>query len=220
MTAVAYAAVPQVQARPARRDDWPESLREVPLGRIVLDPPPGSVTLAYYAALDGRHGGVLVELVDNTLVEKPVGRYESEIAMWLVVRIGNHILARRLGGKLSGPDGMLEMSGGNGREPDVCWTAPEDVTDPDRKHKVPAEPPTFAVEVVSEGNTEAELDRKRREYFASGCRLAVWLYPRTRSARVFTAADDAGRELGPDDALDGGNVLPGFSVRVGDLFDV
>ena len=59
--------------------------------------------------------------------------------MWLVVRIGNHILAKRLGlgGKLSGPDGMLEMSGGNGREPDVCWTAPEDVTDPESQAQGP-----------------------------------------------------------------------------------
>ena len=219
MTAVAYAAPLKIGERPARRDGWPDSLREVPLGRVVLDPPPGSVTLADYAALNGRHGGALVELVDNTLVEKPVGRKEAAIAAEVIYVVKHFLKRLGIGGKLSGPDGMLEMSGGNGREPDVCWTAPEDVRDPEWQHKVPAEPPTFAVEVVSEGNTEAELDRKRREYFASGCRLAVWLYPRTRSARVFTGVDD-GRDLGPDDALDGGDVLPGFSVRVGDLFDV
>jgi hypothetical protein len=32
--------------------------------------------------------------------------------------------------------------------------------------------------------------------------------------------DGSAREIGPDAHLDGGDVLPGFSVLVGELFDV
>ena len=105
------------------------------------------------------------------------------------------------------------------RMPDVSWTAPEDRVEAERGKKVPQDPPTLAVEVVSESNTAAEIDLKLREYFKSGCRLAWVLYPKTRTLRVHASPDDY-RELTEDDTLDGGEVLPGFSVRVGDLFDV
>jgi hypothetical protein len=45
------------------------------------------------------------------------------------------------------------------------------------------------------------------------------LWPRRRSVSVYRPDADT-RELGSDAQLDGGDVLPGFGVRVGDLFEV
>ena len=216
-------ADPPVRRRPSppavSQELW-DSLGRVPLDRIVLDPPPGTVTFEDYVALDGRLDDRLVELVDETLVEKPMGRKESRIALKAGRLLGNAIDAAGRGGKLSGEAGTIRMAGGSQvRMPDVCWTAPEDVTDPEEREAVPQEPPTLAVEVISESNTEAEMAIKLTEYFASGCRLAWLLYPKTRTVRAYTSPD-AHRELSADDTLDGGDVLPGFAVRVGDLFDV
>src|SRR5206468_1626606 len=76
--------------------------------------------------------------------------------------------------------------------------------------------PDLAVEVLSKGNTRAEMDRKLREYFAAGVRL-VWLIdPKTRTARVHTSPEEMTR-LGEGDTLDGGDVLPGFALPLRDL---
>ena len=77
--------------------------------------------------------------------------------------------------------------------------------------------PDLAVEVLSVGNTPAEMKRKRKEYFFSGVRL-VWLVdPAARTIEVFTSPDQH-LTLREEQALDGGDVLPGFSVPVREIF--
>ena len=210
--------------RPRHRTaaDWLGELGNVPPNRIIFDPPPGTVTLEHYERIDGRVDGVLVELINGTLVEKTMGLEESEVGYEVGRVVGNHIKANKLGGKLSGSDGMIRMKGRNVRMPDFHWTAPEDIRDPQRLEAAPLEAPTLAVEVISESNTAAEIRLKLTEYFASGCRLAWVLYPTTRTLRVHDdpANVEHYRQLTADDTLDGGDVLPGFCVKIADLFDV
>jgi Uma2 family endonuclease len=88
--------------------------------------------------------------------------------------------------------------------------------------KRPTEPignlaPALTVEVLSKGNTRAETARKLREYFLGGTRL-VWLVdPSTRSVRVHTAPDQV-RVLHETDTLDGGDLLPGLSLALREVF--
>ena len=58
---------------------------------------------------------------------------------------------------------------------------------------------------------------KTGEYFAAGVRLVWLLDPKNRAATVFTAVDDC-VTLHQADALDGGTVLPGFTLSLGELF--
>ena len=77
--------------------------------------------------------------------------------------------------------------------------------------------PDLVVEVISRSNTRKEMDEKLGEYFEKGVRL-VWLVrPRTRVVDVYTAVDRF-TKLTASTTLDGGDVLPGFSVLVADLF--
>ncbi len=90
------------------------------------------------------------------------------------------------------------------------------------KRQVPTDPipdlaPDLAVEVLSKANTSEEMRRKRREYFASSVRL-VWLVdPDARTVTVFTAPEQS-KELNEDQILDGGDVLPGFTLALRELF--
>jgi hypothetical protein len=61
------------------------------------------------------------------------------------------------------------------------------------------------------------LARKRREYFASGCRLVWEIDPRTRTADVYTDPTTV-THLDEAGVLDGGPVLPGFAPPLADLF--
>jgi len=62
------------------------------------------------------------------------------------------------------------------------------------------------------------MARKVREYFEAGVRV-VWLIdPKKRTARVFSGHDQSVL-VRADQALDGGDVLPGFVLPLKDLFD-
>jgi Uma2 family endonuclease len=79
--------------------------------------------------------------------------------------------------------------------------------------------PDLAVEIVSPTDRAEELQGKVREYLAAGARLVWVIWPRLRLVTVHEA-DGGYRQLGPDDELDGGDLLPGFRVRVADLLQV
>jgi Uma2 family endonuclease len=73
------------------------------------------------------------------------------------------------------------------------------------------------VEVLSEGNTAAEMERKLDDYFRAGVRL-VWLVDcDRRTVTVYTSRADS-QVLDTSAVLTGGDVLPGFELPLGELF--
>jgi Uma2 family endonuclease len=199
-------------------EEWIHALGDIPLSRIVMDPPPGTATEQDLLRLVEREDR-LVELIDGTLVEKPVGRMESRIAVVLLVALGNFINPRKLG-FLAGEAGTLRMKSGRIRIPDISFVSAADVppgTPPNQP--VPMLPPTLAVEIISEGNTPREMQQKAKEYFESGSRLVWMIYPKTRTVEVFEQLQETPtRTLGESDVLDGGTVLPGFNIPVSEIF--
>ena len=161
----------------------------------------------------------ICELVDGTLVEKPMGWEESAIA----VLISHFLIAfakpRKLGTVL-GADGMLRLVPGLVRVPDVSFVARGKLTRYQRGgQRIPSVAADLAVEVISKSNTKAEIARKLDEYFAAGTRLAWVVDPKTKTVRVHTAPRES-VILGVGDNLDGGDVLPGLRLPVRDVFEI
>jgi Uma2 family endonuclease len=77
--------------------------------------------------------------------------------------------------------------------------------------------PDLAVEVLSEGITQDEMERKLKEYFLAGVRLVWFVEPRKRTVEVFTAPG-ACTVFTEEQTLDGGDVLPGLRLPVRDFF--
>jgi Uma2 family endonuclease len=104
------------------------------------------------------------------------------------------------------------------RIPDVCFISWARF--PDRKlprEPIPALAPDLAIEVLSEGNTEAEMRRKLRDYFTAGVRLVWYIDPRTRSAKSYTSETEC-IEASESDSLSGRDVLPGFELSLKEVF--
>src|SRR5580698_1867194 len=80
----------------ANAAEWHHALGDVPLERIIIDPPPGTATEADLLRLVERDKR-LCELIDGTLVEKPMGFWEGQIAAQLIIILGNFVNPRRLG---------------------------------------------------------------------------------------------------------------------------
>jgi Uma2 family endonuclease len=202
------------------REDWSladlqEHLGGIPLERIRLHPQPGTATEK--DVIEAERRGHLCELIDGTLVEKTVGFLESRLAVVTASSLEAFLDTHDLG-IVTGADGTIKLMPGQVRIPDVAFFSWNRF--PNRR--LPEEPipdltPDLAIEVLSRGNTETEMQRKLRDYFTAGVRLVWYIDPRQRTARVYTAVDQV-TVLGEEQSLSGGTVLPGFEVVLGELF--
>jgi Uma2 family endonuclease len=77
--------------------------------------------------------------------------------------------------------------------------------------------PDLAIEVLSPDNTLPKVRRKARAYLASGARLVWAVDPRRQTVTVYRPGAEP-QMLRGEDLLSGEEVLPGFAVRVADLF--
>ena len=181
--------------------------------RIRLSPSIGAANEDSLLAPEGR----FCELVDGVLVEKGMGYFESRLASILFAMIETWLAQNDIGYAMA--DGALtRLQHGLVRIPDACFIRWDRVG----SQEVPQDAicgivPNLAIEVVSRTNTRAEIDRKRNEYFEAGVDL-VWIaYPTTMTVEVWTTARDC-HIIGIDETLDGGTVLPGFTVSIREWF--
>lgn len=201
---------------PATLADLLHSLGDIDPARIRLQPPPGMATEQHILDIEA-HEGRLCELVDYVLVEKVMGFRESLLASLLIQVLLNFVRPRNLG-LVTGEAGMMRLAAGLVRIPDVAFIAWDRL--PGRRVPTAAIPglaPDLAIEVLSASNTPGEMARKRREYFAAGVQVVWMVDPRTRTVDVFTTPEQS-VQLGEEDRLDGGPVLPGFTLPVHELF--
>jgi Uma2 family endonuclease len=196
--------------------DIARRLGDIPPERIIWLPRPATEADVLRAAAGEPKR--LTELIDGILVEKAMGQCEGFLAASLIAFLMAHVRANRLG-VVGAPGTILRLKPGQNRLPDVSFTAWASLPTADAHlQRVGAYAPDLAVEVVSEGNTRAELARKRAEYFAAGTKLVWEIDPDARTVAVYTGPT-AHTLLTAADALDGGAVLPGFALPLADLFD-
>jgi Uma2 family endonuclease len=191
-------------------------LGDLPADRVWLEPSPGTATEQDLLRAHDRDGR-LRELVDGTLVEKAMGLRESMLAILLGELLGAFVRAGNLG-IVAGADGPFRLLPGLVRLPDLAYVSWSRIP----SGAVPTEPipaivPDLAVEVLSEGNTPAEIARKLDEYLRAGVQLVWVIDPRRRTAAVHRATG-ASLNLDESGTLDGTGVLPGFSVPLRKLF--
>ena len=104
------------------------------------------------------------------------------------------------------------------RNPDVSFVPWERF--PDRQVpmvQISRHVPDLVVEILSPNNTRKEMQIKLKEYFLGGVKLVWLINPETRTANAYTAPD-AVTAVPTDGSLDGGDVLPGFSLPLAQLF--
>jgi len=194
-----------------------DRLGDVPLERIRFHPPPGTAT---ERDVDARPDGVkrLCELVDGVLVEKPMGYYESRVAGLIFHHLEAYLETNDLG-PVFGADAPLRLSPGLVRLPDVSFMLWSQFSNRELPpESIPDLAPDLAVEVLSPTNTAREMERTLREYFRAGARLAWYVEPELRTIRVYTSPTES-QLLTAADTLDGGSLLPGFTLSIAKLFD-
>jgi Uma2 family endonuclease len=196
--------------------DLTEMFGPMPDRRIVREPPPGTASERDVLAIHTRENR-LCELVDGILVEKAMGYEESLIAVELIRFLATFVAERKLG-FVTGEGGMMKLAKGLVRIPDVAFVSTRRLPGgkPPRR-PIPRLAPNLAVEVLSESNTAREMERKLIDYFDAGVELVWFVDPRARTVQVFTAIDSS-KLLKVGQTLTGGTVVPGFKLRLQELF--
>ncbi len=202
--------------------DVQERLGHIPPERIRLDPHPGTATLQ--DLLDSSiTKDWLCELVDGILVEKVLGFREGGLALEIGFLIKLYLAEHNLG-YAAGADGMIRFKLDLVRMPDVSFIRWDSVDDPDEIENPAGAcleyPPDLAVEVLSPSNTRREMEIKLEEYAKAGVKLVWYVDPERKEVAVFPKANAKRKKMvGGDGILDGGDVLPGFSLPVAKIFE-
>jgi Uma2 family endonuclease len=186
----------------------------VPLHRIRFRPWPATEQDVIEVE---RREGVLCEQVEGVLLEKARGWNESNLAGFLLTLLNAYVVPRTLG-IVTGADGTVELMPDLVRIPDVAFLSWDRLPGRRRPNSpVPRLTPKLVVEVLSRSNTTGEMAVKRQDYFTARVERVWEIDPVARTVAVHTSLLQA-ITLTATNPLDGGNVLPGFTLPLQDLF--
>ena len=173
------------------------------------------LTLADYSALpdDGRR----YELVDGEVAPLTFPkRRHTRVQHRLVMEMGAFADRHALGEVGADAGFVLARDPDTLRGPDVYFLAA------DRAARMSDESwtegaPDIAVDVVSPSDSAGELRTKTRQYLDAGGREVWVVYPAEQEVHVFRSSG-AVAILGPTDALESPDLLPGFQLPVAKIF--
>ncbi len=155
----------------------------------------------------------MFELINGEIVEvSPSRSGHSEVAASIIGAIWSYCREKGLPSHVTGEAGTYNVLG-NVIAPDVAYKT----TPTDRVNYPDPVPPEFAVEVISPTDRKADVARKRQIYRDAD--ILYWeVYVDDEHIDVYPPGQPM-RSLGMDDILDGGAVLPGFTLPVKDVLD-
>jgi Uma2 family endonuclease len=159
------------------------------------------------------------EYRDGKIIMTPAGGEHGGISLTLASLLLAYVKPRKLGMAMESSTGF-GLPNGDVLAPDASFISRERLTGrggPPKKYFDGA--PDLAIEVKSPNDRWPALESKMHLYFAHGCRLAWIVDPSDQTVRVYRSPD-AYTVATAGQSLDGGDVLPGFTVEVDEIFDL
>jgi len=158
-----------------------------------------------------------VELVRGLLVVRELpGMRHARVAMDLALALGAHVRAAALGRVYAEAGFKLASNPDTVRGPDIAFISRGRIPDPEPTGFA-GFAPDLVVEVISPGDRAGEVLAKVADWISAGTRVVWVLDPARRVARVYRA-DGTEQILTADESLDGGDVVPGFSCPLREIF--
>lgn len=157
----------------------------------------------------------LFEYIGGEVVDAVASQRSSAIAVTLGGFIGMYLMQNKIG-FCTGADGGYRIAGER-YIPDVAFVSKARQPEPSEQ-AYSSIPPDLVVEVLSPSNTPHDMRVKVVNYLSVG--TVVWIVdPDRKLVEVYTPGQSV-KKIGVDGVLDGGDVLPGFTVTVKDIFEI
>jgi Uma2 family endonuclease len=159
------------------------------------------------------------ELIDGELVEMaPAADESSSTGATILIHLGSYVLSQGLG-RMYGADGgfVLFPERATIRVPDVAFVRTERVPQGEARRRFPRLAPDLIVEVLSPSGSASDAVAKLEMYQEAGVPL-IWLVDPAKQTITVKASEMPAKILKPGDTLDGGEIIPGFSIPVAKVF--
>jgi Uma2 family endonuclease len=169
--------------------------------------------------LEMQDDGHRYELVKGELrMAPPPGSEHGEVTMNLAGPLYQHVKNNNLGVVYAAETGFkLESNPDTVRAPDVAFVRIESVQRTGRLPGYRSGAPDLAVEVLSPSDTVTSVEEKVAEWLEAGARMVWVVSPKLHTVTVYRSLTDI-VTLTEKDILDGGDVVPGFQIKVADIF--
>jgi len=163
--------------------------------------------------------GYRYELVKGALIRMaPAGSEHGEVAMDLAGPLHRYVKEHNLGKVYAAETGFkLESDPDTVRAPDIAFVGSERVKQTGRPKGFWPGAPDLAVEVVSPSDIVSEVENKVAEWLSAGAQMVWVVSPKLHAITIYRSLTDIVM-LTEKDTLDGGDVVPGFQIRVAEIF--
>ena len=159
---------------------------------------------------------VQIELDEGELITMPPAGFEhGDCEVQIAVLLAQHVRKNKLGKVVAGDTGF-RLNDRTVLAPDVAFVRQARVESV-RSKSFANGAPDLAVEIFSPSDGIRQSTRKVRQYLAAGCHTVWVVYPKRAEVKVFEASG-VERTLHAADLLEAPELLPGFSVKVAELF--
>ena len=160
------------------------------------------------------------ELIEGELhMMSPSGNVHGETAANITALLWNHVRHHRLGKVFAAETGfLLSRNPDMVRAPDAAFVASESLPSNDVGPSYLPLAPNLAVEVVSPSDSSTQVEEKARMWLDKGTAMVLVVDPGTRTVRIYRSKVSIA-VLHEGDELNADDVVPGWTLRVGELFD-
>ena len=163
--------------------------------------------------------GTRYELVKGVLQKMPPAGFEHGIcAAEIGSRLNVHVKTHKLGYVCGAETGFrIAQNPDTVRAPDAAFVCQASIERQGIVRGYWEGAPDLVVEVISPGDTYAEVAEKVEEWLTAGCRMVWVINPRRETVEIYRPNVDFAILRGTD-TLDGGDVVEGFQCQVQDIF--
>ena len=164
------------------------------------------------APRDGRK----YELIEGEIKVAPAGMYHELIGTMLIRKLGTHLDKTGDKGLLYGSSAGFRLPNSDLLSPDVSFVRFETLPNGKTPEGFGRFAPDLAVEIISPGDALIDVEEKAELYLTNGARMVWVINPRSRRATIYKPNARV-QVIEDSDLLDGGDVLPGFAVKLADV---
>lgn len=163
--------------------------------------------------------GYRYELVKGELIQmSPTGDEHGQVTMELGTSLHLFVKRHNLGRVYAAETGFkLESDPDTVRAPDVAFVSRERVEATGRLTSYRSGAPDLVVEVLSPGDRRGKVEAKVKQWLETGARMVWVVSPKLHTVTVYRSLIDI-VTLTEKDNLDGGDVIPGFQIKVAGIF--
>jgi Uma2 family endonuclease len=165
------------------------------------------------------HDNFRFELVRGELIQmSPAGSNHGKIAARIGSRILQFVEEHNLGDVYAAETGfIIDTDPDTVRAPDASFVTRERIDALGDTEGFFPGAPDLAIEVISPNDTYTQVADKALEWLRSGTQMVIVIDPNKKTVTLYRDLDDI-TILTETQTIEGGNLLPGWSLSLQDLF--